>query len=240
MKRIYSGLLATALCLCSILPTQAAALGQETSTSNDVTFETVVLDGKAITVPVILEETNIETYAVNGAEMGTQQATYYIPVTEEGQAYNEMYVANSNTSGVSTDSRPDPNKYFTITTYIRYTMYSTDVAPDAYVSIDNVAITRTQEPTAIEWDILGVGTPKVQVSQRGVSEGGGIGSYLAQVTDYMTIQWGLSGVNTPSNWVPVLCNSYSNVCITNAVFRFDITYSTIGKVSCEFVHTLSK
>lgn len=152
----------------------------------------------------------------------------------------EMYVTNSSTSGVATDSRPDPNKYFTVTTYIRYTMYAAGSTPDVYVNIDNVAITRTQEPAAVEWDILGVGTPKVQVSQRGVSEDGGIGSYLAQVTNYMTVQWGLTGVNTPSSWVPVLCNSYSDVCITNAAFKFDITYSTKGKVSCEFIHTLSR
>lgn len=194
---------------------------------------------KFATVPVIIEDTNSGSYSVNSIGMGTEQMTYYIPVTEEGQIYNEKYVESTN-SGVATDSRPDPHKYFTITTYIRYTMYPAGSTPDVYVSIDNVAITRTQEPSSMEWDVLGVGTPKVKVSQRGVSENGGIGSFLSQVTDYMTVQWGLTGVNTPSSWVPVLCDSYSDQCFTNAVFKFDITYSTMGKVSCEFVHSLSK
>ena len=222
MKRVISVLLSSALLFCLVFPASAAHIYNEASLADEITFKTVKLGDKTMTVPVIIEDTNSGSYSVNSIGMGTEQMTYYIPVTEEGQIYNEKYVESTN-SGVATDSRPDPHKYFTITTYIRYTMYPAGSTPDVYVSIDNVAITRTQEPSSMEWDVLGVGTPKVKVSQRGVSENGGIGSFLSQVTDYMTVHWGLTGVNTPSRCVPVLCDSYSDQCFTNAVFQFDIT-----------------
>ena len=237
MKRIISVLISSVLLFWCVLPAGATHISNELSLTDEITFETVTLGDNAMTVPVIIEDVNSGTRSANSIGMRAQQATYYIPVTEEGQEYNEKYIASAY-SGTATYSKPDPNQYFTVTTYIRFTMYPEDSIPDVYVSIDNVAITRTQEPTAIEWDILGIETPKVQVSQRGVSKEGGISSYLAQVTDFMTVQWGLTGVNTPSDWVPVLCQSYSDVCITNAVFEFYITYSTTGRRLCRVTHPL--
>lgn len=245
MKKIIPLLLTTAMLLCCSLSASAIALSDEPSPTNEVEFETVIFGGKAMTVPVFTQEESYKTSVANGNLVKNQKVTCYIPVTAEGQAYNENYVQSvmsARSSGTETDSYPDPHNYFLITTYIRYTMYPSEdgSVSDYLVSIDNVAITKESEPPDVEWDILGIGTPKVRVVNTGATEHGNVSAALGQILDYTTIHWGEAGLDTPSDWVPVISGDYSDMYRGLATFRFDITYSTMGKVPCEFEHVLAK
>lgn len=95
-----------------------------------------------ITVPVVIESEIAGKTARSGVqyEDTIESATYYIPVTEEGKAYNEEYVSGARARGTATDTYLDPRKYLTATSIIRYTMSSND----EYVLINNVAITKTE------------------------------------------------------------------------------------------------
>lgn len=245
MKKIFSVLLAATLLLCCILPASAVSASEGDSLRGEITFETVTLGGKAMTIPVLVQDRVYGAYSTGGSQMGEQEVTYYIPVTPDAQVYNENYVQSAmaaSSSGTATDTFPDPHNYFQVTTYIPYTLYPSEdnTIKDYLISIDNVAITKGKEPPDIEWDILGIGTPEVRVVQAGVVESGGILDSMNQVMDYTTVQWGTRGINTPSNWVPVMTGSYSDYYRGLAMFRFDITYSTMGTVTCECNHVLAK
>ena len=81
-----------------------------------------------ITVPVVIESEIAGKTARSGVqyEDTIESATYYIPVTEEGKAYNEEYVSGARARGTATDTYLDPRKYLTATSIIRYTMSSND------------------------------------------------------------------------------------------------------------------
>lgn len=120
-------------------------------------------------------------------------------------------------------------------------MYPKGSTPDYYVTIDNVAITKESEPPSVEWDILGIETPEVRVVLAGLAEGQEVlGQTLSQDTGFQTIQWGTAGINTPSDWVPIICGTYSTWYHGFADFTFDITYSTMGTVPCRIFHELAK
>ena len=110
--------------------------------SEQVEFADIYIGDELITVPVVIESEIAGKTARSGVqyEDTIASATYYIPVTEEGKAYNEEYVSGARARGTATDTYLDPRKYLTATSIIRYTMSSND----EYVLINNVAITKNR------------------------------------------------------------------------------------------------
>ena len=56
MKKIFSVLLAATLLLCCILPASAVSASEGDSLRGEITFETVTLGGKAMTIPVLVQD----------------------------------------------------------------------------------------------------------------------------------------------------------------------------------------
>ena len=244
--RKFVSLLLAALFFVGCMP-----IGNATEYPNDVDeelmLETVVLDGKTIVIPAVVQHTEIgmNTYSAFDAETAlvAEQITYYIPLTEEDQEYNREYVEYvraAGSSGSSTITQSDPKRYFKVTSTIQFTTYpSADGrTPDFLVSIDNVALTRTNDPIGTEWDILDVDDPSVRILQIGYSEDPNHNT-MDQEVQYDSVEWGSQGVDTPSDWYPVVCGSYSDGYRGLAQWAFDITYSAGGKQTCRITHTLA-
>ena len=126
-----------------------------------------------ITVPVVIESEIAGKTARSGVqyEDTIESATYYIPVTEEGKAYNEEYVSGARARGTATDTYLDPRKYLTATSIIRYTMSSND----EYVLINNVAITKNRNPESSSSGgyLYGIGTPNARIVCVGIGKNSG-------------------------------------------------------------------
>ena len=128
------------LMFATVIPNTAFAQDSSNQVpSEQVEFADIYIGDELITVPVVIESEIACKTARSGVqyEDTIESATYYIPVTEEGKAYNEEYVSGARARGTATDTYLDPRKYLTATSIIRYTMSSND----EYVLINNVAIT---------------------------------------------------------------------------------------------------
>ena len=81
--------------------------------SEQVEFADIYIGDELITVPVVIESEIAGKTARSGVqyEDTIESATYYIPVTEEGKAYNEEYVSGARARGTATDTYLDPRKY---------------------------------------------------------------------------------------------------------------------------------
>lgn len=246
MKRFISLPLIFLFIFCSALPANATTQNTEIQPTGEIMFTAVTLGDKKMTVPVVVNNSSLQgpsSKSSSSFQSSMQEATYYIPVTEDAQEYNEQYVSKtlkSRRSRVTTDTFPDPHQYFTITSYIRYTLYpSADgKVSDFLVSMDNVAITKGADPAGMEWDILSVGTPSARINLTGYSEQSGQPTLNQEV--YRNVPWGLTGIDTPSSWQPVVSGTYSNGYRGLVQYEIEIFYSTTGRQICSFTHTLAK
>ena len=204
--------------------------------SEQVEFADIYIGDELITVPVAIESEIAGKTARSGVqyEDTIESATYYIPVTEEGKAYNEEYVSGARARGTATDTYLDPRKYLTATSIIRYTMSSND----EYVLINNVAITKNRNPESSSTGgyLYGIGTPTARIVCVGLAKNN---RGYEQVVDSQSVPWGTTGVSTPSWWTPVMCGSYSDQYKGLVQYSFNLIYSD-GTVSCAFTHGLAK
>ena len=117
------------LMFATVIPNTAFAQDSSNQVpSEQVEFADIYIGDELITVPVVIESEIACKTARSGVqyEDTIESATYYIPVTEEGKAYNEEYVSGARARGTATDTYLDPRKYLTATSIIRYTMSSND------------------------------------------------------------------------------------------------------------------
>ena len=136
------------LMFATVIPNTAFAQDSSNQVpSEQVEFADIYIGDELITVPVVIESEIACKTARSGVqyEDTIESATYYIPVTEEGKAYNEEYVSGARARGTATDTYLDSRKYLTATSIIRYTMSSND----EYVLINNVAITKNRNPESV-------------------------------------------------------------------------------------------
>lgn len=150
--------------LATVIPNTAFAQDSSNQVpSEQVEFADIYIGDELITVPVVIESEIAGKTARSGVqyEDTIESATYYIPVTEEGKAYNEEYVSGARARGTATDTYLDPRKYLTATSIIRYTMSSND----EYVLINNVAITKNRNPESSSSGgyLYGIGTPNARI-----------------------------------------------------------------------------
>lgn len=126
-----------------------------------------------------------------------------MPATAESIAYNEALVKKiqSGNIGELTDSSFDSKQYLKVSTTIRYTLYpdSKNKISDYMVGITSVAIDRDKDPEP--GYLIGIGTPKVRVVQRGITE---LEENYVEQEITSTVNWGSNGIPTPSDWVPLL------------------------------------
>ena len=152
------------LMFATVIPNTAFAQDSSNQVpSEQVEFADIYIGDELITVPVVIESEIACKTARSGVqyEDTIESATYYIPVTEEGKAYNEEYVSGARARGTATDTYLDPRKYLTATSIIRYTMSSND----EYVLINNVAITKNRNPESSSTGgyLYGIGTPTPRI-----------------------------------------------------------------------------
>lgn len=243
MKRVFSFFMAVVF-LASVSTICYATT--EAELSKTLLFEEVKIGSESFLVPVVVSTEKQVVATRSGAKSEcTEIAQYYLPVTEEGKEYNNSFVSsamrNPRSSGVSSDSYPDPKNYLQITTYIRYTIsggyFDSTWISDYMVLIDNVAITKYPDNILDGGMMVGASNPTVRIVCRGYTlEPGGAG--MDQDTTCQA-GWGTQGVNTPSSWVPVIRGEYSDGYIGFAAFDFTLIYDT-EVVECSFTHTLAK
>lgn len=220
--------------------------------NGQMSFTEIDLGGKEITIPVFSEVIT----ATSNARTGEQQEageliTLYLPVTDEGLAYNEEYLQTvkkqSRASGTATDSYPDPNNYMVVTSYIRYTISGAtcdgEWVDDFKALITNVAITKDKSAESLGNGgyLIGISNPSAYVVCTGFDTVGSSESYNQTTT--LSLAWSSSGMNTPSSWVPVVRYEYSDYCVTYARYSFSLTYNMddgLETIPCTFTHTLSK
>lgn len=235
MRRIISLLLSIALILAVPMTVNAA------SPSMELSFSQITMGDRNVVVPVVSKE--ISTFSTDSGR-ATKQLTFYLPVTEEGFEYNEQFVKKArNFSGETTDTNIDPKMYMGVTTYIRYTIsgaVSDNVWVDDFmVLIDNVAITKDKSPDSNY--LIGISSPSAYVECSGYDVVGG-STTTGQATN-LSLNWGTAGVDTPSNWRPVVRGAYSNGCWAHAIFSCNLVYKVGGgveEVACRFQHILNK
>ena len=110
---------------------------------------------------------------------------------------------------------------------------------DYMVGITSVAIDRDKDPEP--GYLIGLGTPKVRVVQRGITE---LEENYVEQEFTSTVNWGSNGIPTPSDWVPIVTTSYSAIYNCFANFTVDLVYynTTDGAytVSNSFFRPLDK
>lgn len=249
MKRISSILLAIMWSLYCTVPVFASDSGSTDAPEGELIFETITMGNEAMVIPVVIETTEPQTRMARSGETYqdvTQTATYYIPVTDDDIVYNENYVQMTQAarfSGTGTDQHPDPKHYVTMTSSIKYTLYNSldGKTPDSLIGIDQVSITRSQDPVGLDWDILGNTNPSVEIKQIGLTDrGGGNGTGVHdQVVKHSNISWGSTGVKTPSNWLPIMLPDFYGVYafVCSATYSVVFYYSD-GSRTCEFTHNV--
>ncbi len=180
------------LMFATVIPNTAFAQDSSNQVpSEQVEFADIYIGDELITVPVVIESEIACKTARSGVqyEDTIESATYYIPVTEEGKAYNEEYVSGARARGTATDTYLDPRKYLTATSIIRYTMSSND----EYVLINNVAITKNRNPESSSTGgyLYGIGTPTARIVCVGLAKNN---RGYEQVVDSQSVPWGTTGV----------------------------------------------
>lgn len=88
------------------------------------------------------------------------------------------------------------------------------------------------------WDIIGVGTPSARIVCVGYREDSQSAQTLGQTITY-DILWG-TNTNTPSEWLPVICGTYSSGYRGLVQYTIGISYLTPPSSSFTFTHILSK
>ena len=214
--------------------------------TSELILETMFGKDGPMTIPVVIETVPLytyATYALNDSCAYEQTATYYMPATAESIAYNEALVKKiqSGNIGELTDSSFDSKQYLKVSTTIRYTLYpdSKNKISDYMVGITSVAIDRDKDPEP--GYLIGIGTPKVRVVQRGITE---LEENYVEQEFTSTVNWGSNGIPTPSDWVPIVTTSYSAIYNCFANFTVDLVYynTTDGAytVSNSFFRPLDK
>lgn len=252
MKRFYSISLALAMfwSLCCS-PLAFASAPAVNAPDRELSFATITMGDEAMVIPVIVETSKQQMRVTRSGgtyQDAVQTATYYIPATEEGIAYNNNYVQAARFTVEATDQELDPKHYITMTSTIRFTMYDSldGTAKDSLLGLDNVSITRTKDPIGLDWDILGVGNPTIEIKQVGMTDRGhgiimGDGTWTGdQIKTYQNVSWGSPGVNVPSDWYPVMVRNYGTTgYFCNATYTIMFQYSD-GNQPCEFTHWVVK
>lgn len=219
MKRFYSVFLAFAMfwssCCLSLAFASAPAVN---APDRELSFTTITMGDDAMVIPVIVETSKQQMrYTRSGGiyQDAAQAATYYIPVTEEGMAYNEAYIQAAQSAQLEGSIENfDPKHYYKIKSTICYTLYNSldGAEPDSLVGMDMVSITRSQDPVGLDWDILGIKISSISIGQNGLTDRGhgiisGNGTWVYnQIKTYENISWGTDtvSVSVPSNWYPVM------------------------------------
>lgn len=252
MKRFYSVFLALAMfwSLC-YSPLAFASAPAVNASDRELSFATITLGDETMIIPVIVETSKQQmriTRSGGTYQDAVQTATYYIPATEEGIAYNNNYVQAARFTGTSTDQEPDPKHYFTMTSTISFTLYDSldGKNKDSLLGLNKASITRSQEPIGIGWDILGVSTLTIDVVQVGMTDRGhgtitGNGTYTSnQVKTYQNVSWGNTGVNVPSDWYPVMIRNYGTTGYDCSARYTMLFYYSDGNKECVFTHHVVK
>lgn len=194
------------------------------ATTNDekVSLVTITLGDEKVEIPVV---TNKNT--MRSGEVG-ELSTFYIPVTEEGKAYNKNYVSNVKSRLTATDQFPDPKNYITFTSYINYEYNN------SYILIKSAALRKNK---AADSYLKGIGSPSVTIKCVGPKDETCIDT-MRQVMTKESSGWGET-VYTPDTWEPVLATSdmYHGL----AQYRVELLYgSNFEKVICNMEHFLMK
>lgn len=220
----------------------------EIDQSGEVVFQTVMIGEESVIVPCVVKTTSQGIVARGGTETVVEDdITYYLPVTDEAKEYNARFVSSSRSSGVATDTFPDPKNYMIATSSIRYTIsggyISGKYCDDLYIQIDNVALTRNKDPESstgggILW---GIGNPTADriVCVGATSADEYNPGTMNQVAYNVPMTWSSSGVNTPSSWKNVVRGKYSDYYRGLVEYSYTLVYNT-GSVDCEISHTLAK
>lgn len=196
MKRIYSFLLALWLLTICAIPA-SASLYENDTIEGKVDFETVILGGEEITVPIIIQDMNlIGSYCLqedDSEQTYGQTIIYCIPATAEALENNEALVQSYDPeiSRPATLGFPFLNGYLWISTTIYYSYRPPQKAPytpnDYNYRLEGVEINRDKDPGGVGTPIWGIdGNPVVSVHLRGGQEFGGP---MEQENTY-TLNWG--------------------------------------------------
>lgn len=232
MKRIRSFLLALLLLTLLTIPANASSYAGD-AIEGEIALETIVLGGKEITVPTIVQDMNLSPYCLEGGKTYGQTVTYCIPATEEAVENNE-YLIQSISSAISrptTDTFPFLDGYLMITTSIFYSYRPAQEAPytaDFNYQLEGVSIDRNRGPGGLNSPLWGIsGDPKVEVHIYGGQEYGGP---MFQEHTY-SLNWGLEK-DISSDFNMVVRSSISH---GYAEFTFDIINSS-GTTKCVCPH----
>ncbi len=246
MKTIKA--LASIFIILSIITTNTLpAFGAFDSDMNDnnITFATIVFDGKTMTVPTIAQRNNenvLTTESTIGqTSIQDDSVTYFLPITEEALAYNEALVNGIVGPGTSTETFTEKG-YMSITSYIRYTISGGTMngkyVNDLFCLIDNVAITKDRGPGTIGSPITGIGHPNIRVVCVGGRPEGG--NYYGQDVTFEQVPWSINGEDTPSSWRPVVRGAYSDQFRAFATFSVLLFDANVQAYTLEFTHSLAK
>lgn len=250
MKRFCSVFLALAmfwsLCCSSLAFASAPAAN---TPDRELSFTTITMGDDAMVIPVIVETSKQQMRVARSGgtyQDAVQAATYYIPATEEGIAYNNNYVQTARFTDTATYPSPDPKHYITMTSHINFSLYDSldGTVKDSLLGINRVWLTRSQDPPGLDWDILGVKNPTIEVTQIGLTDRGhgvigGNGTLTSdQTKTYQNVSWGEPGVSVPSDWLPVMAQNFGTfVCTCSAKYSIIFQYSD-GSQPGGFIHKL--
>ncbi|WP_297200747.1 hypothetical protein [uncultured Flavonifractor sp.] len=245
MKKIMCTLIAVVIINISCVP-PAFALENDQKTQEKFAFDTVIIDNETITVPTITRSVKKPIATRSGSlTCYKDSVTYYLPVTEEAQAYNEELVRNS---GELTQTKPefDPQGYMIATSHITYVISEGTIdgqsASDLYILITNVALTKDKDPESIVHGgyLLGISNPvatKIICTGARPTDDFIPGTFDQEVYN-VTMNWSETGISTPSSWVPVISDKYSDMFDGYASYSYSLIYDKIGTVSCTISHEI--
>lgn len=250
MKRFYSVFLVFAMfwssCCSSLAFASAPAVN---APDRELSFTTITMGDDAMVIPVIVETSKQQMrYTRSGGiyQDAAQAVTYYIPVTEEGIAYNNNYVQATRFTGTTADQEPDPKNYLTMTSTISFTLYDSldGKNKSSLLGLNNASITWSREPTGLGWE--GVSPLTIDVVQVGMTDRGhgtitGNGTYTYnQVKTYQNVPWRSASVNVPSDWYPVMIRNYGTTGYDCSVMYTMMFHYSNGNEKCEFKHRVVK
>lgn len=245
MKKVMCTLIAVALINIFCVP-PAFALENNQGNQEKFSFGTVIINNETITVPTITRSVKKPIATRSGSLTYYKDSmTYYLPVTKEAQAYNEELIRNS---GELTQTKPefDPQGYMIATSHITYVLSEGAIdgqsANDLYILITNVALTRDKDPESILHGgyLLGISNPvATKIICTGARPASDFipGTFDQEVYD-VDMNWSEKGISTPSNWVPVISDKYSDMFDGYASYSYSLIYDKIGTVSCTLSHEI--
>ncbi len=199
----------------------------------------IKIDNQIVEVPISKPASSLSRNSIDHA----QNATVYIPLTQEDKDYNQQIISQIKQSSklrlTMTDQILDPKKYVTLTSSIGYTpsVYHSSSGDIDLIKMSWFKIEKNRNPSSTY--LIGIGTPSAIAYQIGYAGPPDIYDSVRQSKSYSSVTWG-SQNTVPANWVAVARDIGSFVkgvdYTVNLIYYKDSSHTTTETVKCTFNH----